>query len=214
MNLFCGAWLRCVKYSTDIWYAGAAKDAANAPYKENRSLISTHAMAAVRLVQAMEDVDPSRIAAIGYCLGGKVVLDLARTGADLKAAVSFHGVLDRLGPLSNESEESKASAVQPSPSKVTEKDNTSSKIPRIVAFHGYADPFTPPEALRAFLEEMEELGAQYEVRVLGANVLHAFTRPGFVTEADEKTGFQYCERVAKGSWKDTLQILRESVGGG
>ena len=59
---------------------GTEKEKANAPLKERRGLIAERATAALHVVQCMEAVDADRIAAIGYCLGGKCVLDLARTG--------------------------------------------------------------------------------------------------------------------------------------
>ena len=178
-------------------HSGAAKEAANEPYKVQRPLIAQHASAALRLVQGMHDVDSDRVAAIGYCFGGKVVLDLARTGADIKAAVSFHGVLDRLGV----------------PVFGPQKSQSSGPVkPKIVVFHGYADPFTPPEQLHKFMEELEALGAQYEVRVSGSAVLHGFTREEKSSEEDKRMGMQYNERVAKRAWASTLNLLQETLG--
>lgn len=144
------------------------------------------------------------------------MLDLARTGADLKAAVSFHGVLDRLGATPDDSsvEFSKTSSARPrtQPMQPPLLDCNSSVNPRIVVFHGYADPFTPPERLQAFMSELEEREARYEVRVSGSGVLHSFTRPEKNSAEDESMGMQYNEHVDRQSWDSTLALLRETLG--
>lgn len=125
-----------------------------------------------------------------------MVLDLARTGADLRAVVSFHGVLDRLGACTAGGEIGEDGSVVK---------------PRIVAFHGYADPFTTPGSLQEFMSELEEMKAQYEVRVSGSKVLHSFMRPEKTTPEDERMGLQYNESVAKEAWDATLGLLRETL---
>lgn len=166
---------------------GEAKEKANAPFKERRELIADRALAALRVVQDMQDVDANRIAAIGYCFGGKTVLDMARVGGALKGVVSFHGVLDRLHASRGEREVSA----------------------RVLVFHGYADPYTSPASLADFIQEMEESGVQYEVRVFGSNVLHGFTRPEKATEQDAKMGHQFSEWVASSSWQAALGLLHD-----
>lgn len=162
---------------------GAEKDRANAPLKERRDLIAERATAALHVVQRMKEVDANRIAAIGYCLGGKCVLDLARTGAHLQGVVSFHGILD-----------SWEAAGEP-------------MTARVLAFHGRKDPFVTSSMFEGFLEEMEEREVEYEVRVYGAKVMHAFTRSEKNTPDDADAGFQFCPRVAHESWEATLEFL-------
>lgn len=93
----------------------------------------------------------NRIAAIGYCMGGEIVLEMARGGEDIALVVSFHGMLST-----------------PLPAK---RGNIKS---RILVCHGRADPFVPPKQMRAFLEEMDFAGADCHVHIY-SGVLHGFT---------------------------------------
>ncbi|MEP6103627.1 dienelactone hydrolase family protein, partial [Parasphingorhabdus sp.] len=77
-----------------------------------------------------------RIAAIGYCMGGEIVLEMARGGEDIALVVSFHGLLAT--PLPAKRGTIKA---------------------RILVCHGRADPLVPPKQVRTFLEEMDISGA-------------------------------------------------------
>ena len=93
----------------------------------------------------------SRIGAIGYCMGGEIVLEMARGGEDIALVVSFHGLL-----------------ATPLPAK---RGTIKS---RILVCHGRADPFVPPKQMRVFLEEMDIAGADCHVHVY-SGVLHGFT---------------------------------------
>lgn len=96
----------------------------------------------------------SRIAAIGYCMGGEIVLEMARGGEDIALVVSFHGLLATPVPAKRGMIKS-----------------------RILVCHGRADPFVPPKQMRAFLEEMDFAGADCHVHIY-SGVLHGFTDPG------------------------------------
>src|SRR5690606_19741250 len=89
------------------------------------------AAAALGALREQPETDPERLGAIGYCFGGTVVLELARSGADLDAAVSFHGGLGTQRPA--EKGEVKA---------------------RVVVFNGAEDPMVPHEERQAFMKEM------------------------------------------------------------
>ena len=93
----------------------------------------------------------SRIGAIGYCMGGEIVLEMARGGEDIALVVSFHGLL-----------------ATPLPAK---RGTIKS---RILVCHGRADPLVPPKQMRAFLEEMDIAGADCHVHIY-SGVLHGFT---------------------------------------
>src|SRR5881628_2750314 len=109
--------------------------------------------AALDLLKRDPHVDPARIAAIGYCFGGGVVLNMARSGADLAAVVSFHGSLGTKTPA------------EPGMVKA-----------RVLVLAGGADPFVPPEQVEAFRKEMQAAGARFEgVTYPGAK--HGFTNP-------------------------------------
>lgn len=109
--------------------------------------------AARDLLAGHERVNGEQIAAIGYCYGGGVVLQMARAGAKLAAVASFHGNLTpRANPL-------------PANSPI-----------RIAAFNGAADPLVPAEQVAAFEQEMQAANADYFV-VNYPGALHAFTNP-------------------------------------
>jgi dienelactone hydrolase len=167
---------------------GDEKNEYNAELKNNRQLIAERALAALSALQRVPVVDSARIGALGYCLGGKCVLDLARAGADLRCVVSFHGILD--GYINN-----------PGPIQ-----------PRLLVFHGYSDPFTTPDMLTAFFKEMEDRNANYEVDVFGSDVLHAFTRPEKSLQSDRENGLQYNEEISDRCWSRTIKFLSEGLG--
>ncbi|MDY0871657.1 dienelactone hydrolase family protein [Dongia rigui] len=108
-------------------------------------------LAALAALAARPDVDPARMASIGFCFGGTMSLELARAGADIKAAVCFHGGL-----------ESKAPAA---PGGVKA---------RILACIGADDPFIPPAERAEFEAEMRSCGADWQMHLYG-NTVHSFT---------------------------------------
>lgn len=111
--------------------------------------------AALELLKNHATVDESRTAAIGYCMGGGIVLHMARYGLDLDVVASFHGSL----PL----------AIAPA-------GEGGDVTARIVAYNGEDDSFIPAEAIKAFRAEMEKTGADYQfINLPGA--LHGFSNP-------------------------------------
>jgi dienelactone hydrolase len=121
-------------------------------------------------------VDPDRIAAIGYCFGGGVVLHMARKGADLKGVASFHGSLATAQPA------------QPGDIKA-----------KILVLNGDADKFITPEQIESFKQEMKNAGADFRF-ISYSDALHSFTNPdadtyakkfnmpvGYNAEADQKS---------------------------
>lgn len=111
--------------------------------------------AAVGLEQLRRNdrVDPQRVAAVGYCFGGATVMQLAYAGADLAGVVSFHGSLP----------------VPDNPGQVTMK-------PRVLAAHGNADAFVPPERVQQFKDALDQAGADWHLVTYGG-ARHAFTNP-------------------------------------
>ena len=110
--------------------------------------------AAMDLVKKHPSVDHTKIAAIGYCFGGGVVLHMARIGTDLDAVVSFHGSL--------------GSMHTPEPGSVKAE---------ILACHGADDPFVKPETITAFKKELDEAKATYSF-IAYDGAVHSFTNPG------------------------------------
>ncbi len=110
--------------------------------------------AALSVLKNHDSADADKVAAIGYCFGGAVVLTMARAGLDLDAVVSFHGSID---PVAGAAQEGKVKA-------------------RILAFNGEDDPFVKAESITAFKLEMDAAQVDYQfVNMPGA--LHSFTNP-------------------------------------
>jgi dienelactone hydrolase len=123
------------------------------PFMDDRQMLAKRMHAALYAVKLMPWVDDSKIAAIGFCFGGLCSLDLARTGADLKGVVSFHGLLGAPG-------------------------NTQGNVikAKVLALHGHDDPMGPVEQVFAFEQEMTKAGADWQLHTFG-NTMHAFTNP-------------------------------------
>lgn len=152
-------------------------------YRADRALMRSRAQAGLAVLKAQPLVDSAFTAAIGYCFGGGVVLELARSGADLRAAVSFHGNLDTPNPA----------------------DAASIRC-QVLACHGAADPFVPQEQVTAFAEEMNAAGVDWQLIMYG-NAVHAFTDWG--GGDDPAQGVAYDEAADQRSWKDMQQLLAE-----
>lgn len=128
-------------------------------------------------------VDADKIAAIGYCFGGGVVLGMARSGADLDAVVAFHGSLAARTPAAK------------------------GKIkPRILVLTGAADPMVPPEQVEAFKKEMKAAGAKFEV-VSYPGAKHSFTNPDADKAGMEALG--YDADADKKSWAAMLRMFKQ-----
>jgi len=137
--------------------------------------------AALAELESDPRVDPERVAAIGYCFGGGIVLNMARQGVDLDAVVSFHG---SLGPV----QPAKEGKIRAS----------------ILVCHGAADPMAGWDAVTAFEKEMSQAGADYTLMIFGG-AKHSFTSP----EADERgmDGLAYDPEADRLSWAAMLDFL-------
>lgn len=129
-------------------------------YKADRALYRSRLIAGLNAVRAIPGVDKNKIAVIGYCFGGTGALELARSGADIRGAVSFHGALDG--------------------GKVEESTNIKASI---LVCHGADDSSVPPAQVNAFIEEMKAGKCDFAVNTYG-NAVHGFTQPGGAYNAD------------------------------
>ncbi len=110
-------------------------------------------MAALKILQDQEDVNPEQVAAIGYCMGGGIALNMARAGMPLKGVAVFHGSLGTKQPV-------QAGQIKG----------------EIAVFTGAADPFVPAEQVQAFEQEMQAAGVRFTLKSYpGAK--HSFTNP-------------------------------------
>ena len=143
-------------------------------------------LAAEEFLKKQPTVDPGNIAAIGYCFGGGVVLNMARQGADLKAVASFHGSL---------------AAVQPAaPGAIKAK---------IRVYNGADDKFTTPEAIEAFKKEMTDAKVDFKF-INYAGAVHAFTNPDATKLGLKfKLPLAYNPKADKDSWADMTAFLKD-----
>ena len=142
--------------------------------------------AGMKLLRKQKTVDGKKIAAIGYCFGGGVVLNMARLGEDLKGVASFHGALSTDIPVT--------------PGKIRA---------RIISFTGEDDVMITADKVSAFKTEMDAAGANYRV-VTYPGVKHSFTNP----DADElgrkfNLPLAYNAAADKDSWQQATVFLRE-----
>lgn len=163
--------------------AGKAVAGIYADRAELRRRIAAAKAEAIRHAGAARlPADTRRVAAIGFCFGGAVVLELARSGDDSAAVVSFHGGLALEGPAQNQ------------PVKA-----------RILALHGDADPFVPATQVNAFEDEMRAAGADWQLVRFGGAV-HSFTDP----DANMPGKAQYDPKVARRAFAMMKDFLREA----
>lgn len=142
--------------------------------------------AGMKLLAHQKTVDARQMAAIGYCFGGGVVLNMARQGENLKGVASFHGALNAVAPA------------QPGQIKA-----------RLISFTGEDDAMITADKVAAFKAEMDAAGANYRV-VTYPGVKHSFTNP----DADElgrkfNLPLAYNAEADNDSWQQTTVFLRE-----
>jgi dienelactone hydrolase len=152
------------------------------PFIDDRQMLQQRMKAALEAVKLLPWVDGSRCAAIGFCFGGLCVLDLARTGIDLKGVVSFHGLLGAPG-------------------------NTGGNVikAKVLALHGHDDPMGSVEQVIAFEEEMTRAKADWQLHSYG-HTMHAFTNP---VANNPKLGTVYQPDAERRSWQSMQNFLAE-----
>lgn len=148
------------------------------PFYQNLQMTKDRFDAALNKLKTYSQVDTANIAAIGYCFGGGVVLNVARLGEDLKGVVSFHGML--IGAPAD-------------------KNLLKAKI---LVCHGGDDQFVKPQDVAQFKKQMDSIGADYSFKQY-PNATHAFTNPA-ATEAGEKfkMPIKYNPQADSASWND------------
>lgn len=147
-------------FALDMYGSGKLADHPDTAQKFMQAALSDPDQAARRfdaatsVLKQQGVVNQQKIAAIGYCFGGGVVLNMARAGMDLKGVVSFHGSLAAVNPA------------QPGEVKA-----------QVLVYNGADDPMISDEQIEAFKQEMKAAGVDYKlVNLAGAK--HSFTNPG------------------------------------
>ncbi|MEO0768665.1 MAG: dienelactone hydrolase family protein [Cyanobacteria bacterium J06649_4] len=148
---------------------------------DDRALLLQHMQLATNTVRQLPQVDATQVAAIGFCFGGKCVLDLARSGAALRGVVSFHGIYDppRLS----------AQKIQAA----------------VLVLHGWEDPLSPHEDTVALADELTRGSADWQIHMYG-HTAHAFTNPLAQARAD---GMFFVAKSAERGWKTMKDFLAE-----
>ncbi len=146
--------------------------------------------AGLDLLKQQAQTDTDRLAAVGYCFGGKVVLDMARQGAPLDGVVSFHGAL--------------ATQTRATPGSVKA---------RVLVEHGAADSMVSADDVAALSAEMVKAGADYQlVSLPGAK--HGFTNPGADKFQEQGVDVAYNQTADERSWQDMQRFLDETFESG
>lgn len=154
-------------------------------YKTDRALYRRRLLAGLSKALSHPQANGSKVVAIGYCFGGTGVLELARTGAEVKGVVSFHGGLD-----------------SPSP------DDGANIGCKVLACHGADDPYVPADELAAFEKEMRDHNVDWQLIKYGGAV-HSFTQP--MAGTDNSKGAAYNKKADVRSWKDMHQFFNEAL---
>jgi dienelactone hydrolase len=151
--------------------------------KNDRATLRARINAALTALKSRKEVDPKKIAAIGYCFGGTTALELARSGADVVGIVSFHGALAT--PTPEDAKNIKA---------------------KLLVCHGADDPFVKLEEVHGFIEEMKNANVNYEVDAYSGAV-HGFTNPA--AGNDPSKGMAYNEQADRRSWQAMKNFFGE-----
>ncbi len=154
------------------------------PLKEDRKALLKRLKAGLKAAASLPEVDGAHMAMLGFCFGGLCTLDAARSGADLKAAISFHGLLDA-------------------------PDLPKKKIKaKVLVAHGWDDPMAPPAHVTALGEELTAAKCDWQLQAYGGTT-HAFMVPG----ADSGDGtLKHNADSERRAWSSTLELLDEVFG--
>ena len=152
-------------------------------YKGDRALLRARALAGLEVLRKQERCDATKLAVMGYCFGGTTALEVARSGAEIVGAVSFHGDLSTPTP-----------------------DDARKIKGKVLAFHGADDPFVPPPQVAAFEEEMRKAGVDWQLVAYGGAV-HSFTLKH--AGNDNSKGSAYNEKADLRSWEAFRSFLAE-----
>ena len=183
------AQLGYVAFAADIYGKGVrpasfeeAKNQA-AKFRSDRPLMRRRANLSLEEIKKNENVDTNKVAAMGYCFGGGAALELARSGADLKGVISFHGNLDTPNP-----------------------DDAKNIKGKVLICHGADDRSVPIDSVVKFIEEMKNAGINYEIDMYGGAV-HAFTNKN--SGNDPSRGAAYNKQADERSWDKMKGFFEE-----
>ena len=155
------------------------------PMIEDRALLQRRVLAGFEACKQQAEVDEHKLAAMGFCFGGMVCLDLARAGADVKAVVSLHGVM--MPPENVELGEFKAKAL---------------------ILHGFDDPQVPPDQLQVIADEFNSKNVDWQFVFFG-HTKHAYTEPHAADIGGAAMGREHNADSAKRAFHYSLNLFAE-----
>jgi dienelactone hydrolase len=176
-----------VGFALDVYGNGSsAKDNDEAlqlmlPLFLDRYLLRERMRAGLKTLQQQPFVDQDNIGAIGFCFGGLCVIELLRSGANVKGVVSFHGVLG---------------SILMDKYKATLAPNSSRILGSLLLLHGHKDPMVSPADIQNIQEEMTKANVDWQMDIYG-QAYHAFTNP---QANDAAGGMVYNPSVAERAW--------------
>ena len=173
-------------YGKGIRPANAQEAGAEAgKYYKDRGLLRLRVRAGLDYLAAQPQADATRLAAIGYCFGGAGALELARSGAPLKAVVTFHGSLANPAP-----------------------DDAKNIKAKVLVLHGADDPFVKQEEVKSFMDEMRAAGVDWQL-VQYSGAVHSFTDPR--AGNDNGKGAAYNATADRRSWRAMRDFFEETL---
>jgi dienelactone hydrolase len=155
------------------------------PLYKDRALMRARGQAALAELIKRDDVDPKRVGIMGFCFGGAGALELARSGADLRAVVTFHGSLTTPNPA--------------------DAKNIKAKL---LILHGALDPLVPPADVAAFMTEMNAFKVPYRL-VVYPGAVHAFTNPDAGNDPSKPTA--YNPEVALAAYREMFWFFDSAL---
>ncbi|MBA2409008.1 MAG: dienelactone hydrolase family protein [Gammaproteobacteria bacterium] len=156
---------------------------------KNPGLGRARFMAALQALQGQQGVDPERVAGIGYCFGGTMVLNMARVGAELDGVVSFHGTLPVDGP--------------PAPEQIQAE---------VLLLHGGADSYVTATQIADFKRQMQHAGADFDI-ITYPGAKHSFTNPAADAVAQKyDLDVGYDAQAEQQSWLEMRTFLVRVLG--
>lgn len=157
--------------------------AAMGALRGDRESLRDRLLAVLDVAVDLAEVDARRVGVTGYCFGGMCALDLARSGADVAAVASFHGLFD-------------PPPMPPVPIRA-----------RVLAMHGWNDPMVPPEAVVALARELTAAGSDWQIHAYG-HTGHGFTNPAATGAVP---GVKFDAAAARRSWAALEDFLAEAL---
>ena len=154
----------------------------------DQDVLMQRAQAGLEQLRKLPEIDEHRVAAIGYCFGGKIALDMARQGMPLNAVASFHGELSPKSPA-----------------------QTGKMTAAVLIEHGTADSMVSMDALEGFRAEMAAANVDLTVH-LHKDAKHGFTNPAADQRAaDNEVDLGYNAEADAASWQSLLVFLAQKL---